>query len=129
MTALLLDPVVRPFAWDDDEDPNAPWLPKIPGPRPEQVPTPPVKIPEQPTSSAAPTCCGRPMTRDGSHYVCRKCRGWADLGAALVAVVPAAARQCSTCQGKGGKEVDTSSGGVTRKSWQTCGSCRGTGSC
>lgn len=26
------------------------------------------------------TCCGRPMDRDGSQYVCRKCHAWTDPG-------------------------------------------------
>ncbi|MFJ6661599.1 hypothetical protein ACIQNG_35410 [Streptomyces sp. NPDC091377] len=37
------------------------------------------------------------------------------------------ARPCGACSGKGGKTVDTSSDGVTRKHWQTCGICKGTG--
>lgn len=31
-----------------------------------------------PTLTAAPTCCGRTMRRDGSQYVCRKCGAWTD---------------------------------------------------
>ena len=27
-------------------------------------------------------CCGQPMTRDGSQYVCRKCGTWCDPGTA-----------------------------------------------
>ncbi|MEU5403619.1 hypothetical protein ABZ348_30510 [Streptomyces sp. NPDC005963] len=34
---------------------------------------------------------------------------------------------CPDCQGAGGRTVDTSSGGVTRKSWESCGSCNGLG--
>lgn len=34
---------------------------------------------------------------------------------------------CTTCQGAGGKTADTSSGGVTRKTWIRCGACHGTG--
>jgi hypothetical protein len=29
---------------------------------------------------SAPVCCGRPMDRDGSQYVCGKCGGWIDPG-------------------------------------------------
>lgn len=34
---------------------------------------------------------------------------------------------CTSCGGAGGRTVDTSSGGVSRQTWQTCGSCRGSG--
>jgi len=34
---------------------------------------------------------------------------------------------CPTCKGAGGKTVDTSSDGVTRKTWRTCGTCKGKG--
>ncbi|MEV4333474.1 hypothetical protein AB0K02_23520 [Streptomyces sp. NPDC049597] len=34
---------------------------------------------------------------------------------------------CTVCRGKGGRVVDTSSGGVTRQSWHQCTSCRGSG--
>lgn len=26
------------------------------------------------------TCCGKPMQRDGSQYVCTKCGAWTDPG-------------------------------------------------
>ncbi|MDT0432895.1 DnaJ-like cysteine-rich domain-containing protein [Streptomyces salyersiae] len=39
----------------------------------------------------------------------------------------AAGRACSLCGGQGGQVVDTSSGGVTRRNWQSCGDCGGTG--
>lgn len=39
----------------------------------------------------------------------------------------AAGRACSSCGGQGGQVVDTSSGGVTRRNWQSCGDCGGTG--
>ncbi|MFJ4858627.1 hypothetical protein [Streptomyces sp. NPDC088730] len=35
--------------------------------------------------------------------------------------------QCSSCQGAGGKMIDTSSDGVTRQHWQSCTACGGTG--
>ncbi|WP_328698512.1 hypothetical protein [Streptomyces sp. NBC_00342] len=35
--------------------------------------------------------------------------------------------QCSSCQGAGGKMIDTSSDGVTRQTWQSCTACGGTG--
>jgi len=35
----------------------------------------------------APVCCGRKMRRDGSQWVCRKCRGWLDAGVAFLAAV------------------------------------------
>ncbi|MFC8723704.1 hypothetical protein [Streptomyces bacillaris] len=137
--------VATPRAWNDDEDPNAPWLPKIPGPRTVPVPPPvkipapspsstarpaaegktvsipgqriPAKVPEQPIrQEAAPVCCGRPMRRDGDQLVCRRCGGWTT-----------AAVTCNSCEGRGGKEIDTSSGGVTRKTWRTCTVCRGAG--
>lgn len=34
---------------------------------------------------------------------------------------------CGACAGRGGTTVDTSSGGVIRQNWQTCGSCKGSG--
>lgn len=34
---------------------------------------------------------------------------------------------CSTCQGRKGAVIDTSSNGVTRQHWQSCGPCSGTG--
>ncbi|WP_202551284.1 hypothetical protein [Streptomyces sp. SID8352] len=40
---------------------------------------------------------------------------------------PRAQRPCGTCDGKGGWVIDTSGGGITRKSWQTCQACNGTG--
>ncbi|MEV4975338.1 hypothetical protein [Streptomyces scopuliridis] len=39
----------------------------------------------------------------------------------------AAGVACGACGGRGGEVVDTSSGGVTRKTWQSCGTCKGTG--
>ncbi|GGZ23661.1 hypothetical protein GCM10010387_16070 [Streptomyces inusitatus] len=30
--------------------------------------------------SDAPTCCGRPMSRSGSQYVCKKCKSWVQPG-------------------------------------------------
>ncbi|MGW0669797.1 hypothetical protein [Streptomyces sp. NPDC002746] len=40
---------------------------------------------------------------------------------------PVAGGQCSSCQGAGGKMIDTSSDGVTRQHWQSCTACGGTG--
>ncbi|MEW2068420.1 hypothetical protein [Streptomyces sp. NPDC007346] len=58
--AALVASVVAPCAWADDEDPNAPWLPKIPGPRPEQVPVPaPVRIPRQAEGEKTPSVPGQ----------------------------------------------------------------------
>lgn len=34
---------------------------------------------------------------------------------------------CGACGGRGGRVIDTSSDGVTRQSWQPCGSCSGSG--
>ncbi|MFE7805895.1 hypothetical protein ACFU51_14760 [Streptomyces sp. NPDC057430] len=39
----------------------------------------------------------------------------------------AAGRACQDCDGTGGETKDTSSGGVTRRTWHSCSSCRGTG--
>ncbi|MFH8577176.1 hypothetical protein [Streptomyces zaomyceticus] len=39
--------------------------------------------------SGAPTCCGRAMRRDGTQWVCGKCRGWNDTGRAALVLVPA----------------------------------------
>lgn len=36
-------------------------------------------------------------------------------------------RPCKSCEGNGGRSVDTSSDGVARQTWQTCKPCRGTG--
>lgn len=40
---------------------------------------------------------------------------------------PTCERACPDCSGAGGKTVDTSSGGVSRQTWKTCGTCRGKG--
>ncbi|MDX2981608.1 hypothetical protein ACTFBT_38190 [Streptomyces microflavus] len=40
---------------------------------------------------------------------------------------PVAGRPCTSCQGAGGRTVDTSSDGVTRQHWQSCTPCGGTG--
>ncbi|MFB8347975.1 hypothetical protein [Streptomyces niveus] len=32
-------------------------------------------------------CCGRTMRREGRQLVCSKCKGWSDVGLALVAVL------------------------------------------
>jgi DnaJ-class molecular chaperone len=34
---------------------------------------------------------------------------------------------CNTCQGAGGRTVDTSSNGIRRQNWKTCGTCHGSG--
>ncbi len=112
--AGIVAPSVAPRAWNDDEDPNAPWLPKIPGPRTAPAPTPakipapspstlagpaaedekpsipgqriPAKVPDQPIrqerGETGLICCGRPMTQEGSQWVCGSCGAWTDLGAA-----------------------------------------------
>ncbi|MFF9569915.1 hypothetical protein [Streptomyces sp. NPDC014685] len=38
-----------------------------------------------------------------------------------------ASRACGSCGGSGGRMEDTSSDGVIRQNWVTCGSCRGSG--
>ncbi|GHA94258.1 hypothetical protein GCM10010346_16260 [Streptomyces chryseus] len=134
MTALLeRAPLAAGHEWPDgDNDPAIPRIPGIPAPRTEPVP---VKIPQQPgpQPSSSLTCCGRPMRRDGRQLVCGKCGGWTDTSLALAlaraVASPAVARQCGTCKGQGGKEVDTSSGGVIRKTWKSCAACRGRGTC
>ncbi|MEW2068327.1 hypothetical protein [Streptomyces sp. NPDC007346] len=40
---------------------------------------------------------------------------------------PVAGAACGSCEGAGGKVVDTSSDGVSRQHWQSCGPCGGTG--
>ncbi|MGW6416324.1 hypothetical protein [Streptomyces sp. NPDC055055] len=72
---------------DGDNDPAIPSIPGIPGPRTEPVPA---KVPTQPgpESSAAPSCCGRKMRRDGTQWVCGKCGGWTDNGRVALALVP-----------------------------------------
>ncbi|WP_199808739.1 hypothetical protein [Streptomyces sp. NRRL F-5702] len=40
---------------------------------------------------------------------------------------PVAGGTCGSCNGAGGKTIDTSGDGVTRQHWQTCTSCSGTG--
>lgn len=108
--AASLSVVAAPRAWNDGEDPNGPWLPRVPGPRrapaqvyvlghrlvaeddKPQIPGQriPAKVPEQPIRNhgyaTSHTCCGREMTREGQQYVCSKCGSWRDPG-----VVPAAA--------------------------------------
>ncbi|MER7135344.1 hypothetical protein ABT358_02225 [Streptomyces sp. NPDC000341] len=149
-----------PRAWDGDDDPNGPAIPRItgiPGPRKEPVPVPtrcpkpregslaalrptageggvflprprlPEPAPRQPirdTFAAVLTCCGRKLRRSGSQLVCDTCGAWTTAVATLLPVV---AGQCGTCQGRGGREVDTSSGGVTRKNWRSCTACNGSG--
>ncbi|MFI0005748.1 hypothetical protein ACH4NR_36930 [Streptomyces globisporus] len=44
-----------------------------------------------------------------------------------VPAAPMVNRQCPDCQGAGGRMVDTSSDGVIRQNWQSCGPCGGTG--
>ncbi len=149
--AVLVD---EPRAWGGDDDPNGPWLPRIPRPRVSPV-TAPIRIPRQPEGFAAPvaedaqkptipgqripakvptqpirqqagalTCCGRKLRRSGSQLVCDGCGAWTTAVASLLPVV---AGQCGTCQGQGGRAEDTSSGGVTRKNWRSCGTCNGSG--
>ncbi|MFD3844753.1 hypothetical protein ACFWVB_02535 [Streptomyces microflavus] len=66
------------------EDDNAKVIPTIPGPR--KVPVPAKSAEQQGAGqSDAPTCCGRPMRRDGSQWVCGKCREWRDTGRAVLA--------------------------------------------
>ncbi|MGI5532498.1 hypothetical protein ACQEVX_35555 [Streptomyces syringium] len=38
-----------------------------------------------------------------------------------------AAGKCGSCRGEGGRMVDTSDGGVTRQTWQSCTACHGSG--
>lgn len=42
-------------------------------------------------------------------------------------IVFKASRACGSCGGQGGRMEDTSSDGVLRQTWVTCGSCRGSG--
>ncbi|WP_236568723.1 hypothetical protein [Streptomyces sp. MBT58] len=46
---------------------------------------------------------------------------------AATATLPRATAACSSCQGVGGRTIDTSSDGVTRQHWQSCTACSGTG--
>lgn len=73
---------------DGDNDPAIPRITGIPAPRVEPIPA---KVPVQPgpEHSSAPTCCGRAMRRDGSQWVCGKCRGWNDTGRTALTLVPA----------------------------------------
>lgn len=61
------------YEWTEDD--NKPVIPTIPGQRRE---------PARSASgqSGAPTCCGRPMRRDGEQFVCRKCGGYFQGGVA-----------------------------------------------
>lgn len=34
---------------------------------------------------------------------------------------------CNSCSGTGGRTEDTTAAGVTRQTWRTCTTCRGTG--
>ncbi|MBT2492355.1 hypothetical protein J7E96_28365 [Streptomyces sp. ISL-96] len=76
---------------DGDNDPAIPRITGIPGPRTEPTPGKRPSIPTQPgpDQSAAPTCCGRAMRRDGTQWVCGKCKGWHDTGRAALTLVPA----------------------------------------
>lgn len=64
--ALHLRRAVDAHEWTSDD--NKRVIPTIPGPRKAE-------------QSTAPTCCGRPMRRDGRQFVCRKCKAWVDPGA------------------------------------------------
>lgn len=123
--AALVD---APRAWSDDEDPNAPWLPKIP--RPRVSPVPPVRIPRQP-EGAAPLVAedDKKPTVPGQRIPAKVPKQPVRQQAGVPSCMPSAARPCSSCEGKGGRVVDTSSGGVIRKHWSTCKACRGTGEC
>ncbi|WP_225846939.1 hypothetical protein [Streptomyces sp. HPF1205] len=57
--------------WTDDD--NQPVIPIIPGPRqaPQQ---------QDPPQQGAPSCCGRPMRREGQQFVCGECGAWVDNG-------------------------------------------------
>lgn len=69
---------------DGDNDPAIPTITGIPGPRREPVPAETSSVVEQ---FAAPTCCGRAMSRDGGQWVCGKCGGWLDTGRAVLALL------------------------------------------
>ncbi|MCY0957688.1 hypothetical protein [Streptomyces sp. H27-H5] len=86
--------VVVEAGHDWPSGPNDPAIPRItgiPGPRTEPTPGKRPSIPTQPgpDKSAAPTCCGRAMRRDGGQWVCGKCKGYNQT--ARAALVPAAA--------------------------------------
>lgn len=78
--ALRLRRLPAPTGSEWTEDDNQRVIPLIPGPRPAPAPGPRPVIPRQPEGSDAPTCCGKPMKRDGQQWVCGKCKGWHDLG-------------------------------------------------
>jgi DnaJ-class molecular chaperone len=40
---------------------------------------------------------------------------------------PSTPQPCASCAGRKGQVVDTSSGGVIRQNWISCGPCNGTG--
>ncbi|MEV5677285.1 hypothetical protein [Streptomyces sp. NPDC052179] len=58
--------------WPDGD--NDPAIPRIPGPRSPQA----AAVEVEPYGSL--TCCGRPMGRQGTQWVCGVCGSWVDLG-------------------------------------------------
>lgn len=71
--ALRLRHVLTSSGYEWSEDDNQRVIPIIP--RQRQKPARP-----EPEQSDAPTCCGRPMNRDGQQWVCGKCGAWTDSG-------------------------------------------------
>ncbi|WP_329028258.1 hypothetical protein [Streptomyces sp. NBC_00690] len=70
----------------------------------------------------------RRLVADGDHHAARAGRRAPRTLAAMRGRINVQAGvACPECQGTGGETVDTSSGGVTRKTWQSCGSCNGLG--
>ncbi|MCM2394397.1 hypothetical protein [Streptomyces albipurpureus] len=68
------------------------------------------------------------LVEDGDHHAARLGRRAPRTLAEMRARInQQAGVACPACQGTGGKTVDTSSGGVTRKTWQSCTSCNGLG--
>jgi hypothetical protein len=73
--ALQLRKAASAGGYEWTEDDNRPVIPTIPGQRRESARS----VLKQPD---APVCCGRPMRRDGAQFVCRKCGGYFQGGAA-----------------------------------------------
>lgn len=69
----------------------------------------------------------RRMVADGDERAARAGRRAPRLRCEMEDRLSPCMGNCSHCEGKGGTTTTTKSGGVTRSSWKSCGSCRGTG--
>ncbi|MFD9422235.1 MULTISPECIES: hypothetical protein [unclassified Streptomyces] len=74
---------------DGDNDPAIPRIPGIPGQRSPQA----AAVEVEPYGSL--TCCGRPMGRQGTQWVCGVCGSWVDLGLSSLGITSGSAEGAS----------------------------------